>query len=264
MNLTQKQQTYLVLAILVIAGLGGLFWKFVKPKLDEYKAAAEEVASKRAQLEAVRKSYYNRSGPEEVLRQLKAALGPWNDQWIRLKNMYNTDEKRVPEGTKYPGYYFREELRKVQKDVISRAYAKGYYAIPDTLMFPTDIPPDEAVENMLNQLYTTKFIVDFLLDNKMIELREFVVGQPVLRDNFIQILPFKVSMLVTMDDLVKFLYNVGASKRYLSVRSLALRSERYPTGTFINAEMILFTTRLLDRPVNAAPPPTTAAADEEW
>jgi len=253
-NLTQRQQMYLVVALLVLVGLGGLYYKFVMPQLQKYAEAAAKVTDLKVQLKNARERYYNHSAPDEVIRELEQAIGPAKQELARLKRVYNTTERKVPEGEEFLGFYFREEFEKVKDELLNEAREKRVF-IPEDIGFGgmPNIPDDSIVEVLLNQLSNAKFILELLMNSGVSDIN-LTVGVPVYRDGFIEILPYKTTFLTTMEDLVKLLRTIVGTGQYLSVRSLALSGEKHLQGTFVRVEMVLFTTRLLDRETTAGQP----------
>ncbi len=261
MNLTQKQKVYVALALAVLAALGYVTHTYVMPQLQIYRQTANEVKAARAELEAAKQRFYYYPDPAEVINQLNNLKGAWQQELDRAKRVYNTTECKVPDGVAFPGYYFRDEYERVREEVLKKARDKGV-PIPDNIGFGGGIPDDDMVELMLNQLNNAKFILELLIDSGATEVSGFVVGQPVEEKGFLQILPYQVSILISTENLVRLLDRIKTTTQYLSVRSLGIRKEMTPQGTtLLRVDMVLFTTRLLDKPVivaQAAPQPGLA------
>jgi len=261
MNLTQKQRVFVVLVVFVLVALGGAYYKYGRPRLAEYKKAAQDRKQAEDKLDAARKRYFNSRNPDNVISKIKAAIAPWEEELVRAKRVYNTTERRVPEGTKFKGFFFRDEFKAVQKEVVAKARAKKVWNFPQNLGFPEAIPSDSMVEPMLNQLYNAKFVLEVLLDSGAVEVSQFVVGDPILRQGFIQLLPYQVTISIKTEDLVKLLHKITTTPQYLSVWSLGIRGEQTMQGAaLLRVQMVLFTTRLLDEDVAAA---AAAAAPQQ-
>jgi len=243
-NLTQKQKLLLAIGLIVVVAMGAVYYK-LKPRLLEYQQASEDVKNARMNLEQTQQRYYNRDNPVEVINTLRAAVGPWKREIDRANRIYNAREEKVPEDTAFPGFYYREKYREIRNEVLEKAQENNV-PIPPDFGFSDVIPDNDSVELLLNQMRNAQFVLGVLIDGGVLEVSEFVVGAPILHEGFVQFFPFKVTVLMTMENLVKFLYGVKQKDQYLSVWSIGLRGETYPDGSYVRVEMVLFTTRLLD------------------
>ena len=181
MNLTQKQKIMVTLVMLVLAGLGGAYYKYGRPRLAEYKKAAADLDTADKALKAAQEKYFNRPNAADAINEIKAAVTPWEQELVRAKRIYNTTERKAPEGNEFLGYYWRDEFSKIQKEVVDKA-ANNPVPIPQTLLgFPPEvIPANEAVEMMLNYLENAKFVLGVLIDSGAMEISQFVVGERIL------------------------------------------------------------------------------------
>jgi len=260
MNLTQKQRVFVVLVVFVLVALGAAYYKYGRPRLTEYKRAADERKQAEAKLAVARKRYFNSPNPGNVVSKIKATIGPWEEELVRAKRVYNTTERRVPEGIKFKEFYFRDEFKAVQKEMVAKARAKQMWNFPQNLGFPVTTPPGSLVEPMLNQLYNAKFVLEVLLDSGAVEISQFTVGEPIMRQGFIQILPYQITVLIKLEDLVKLLHKIATTTQYLSVWSIGINGGQTMQGSgLLQVRMVLFTTRLLDKDAVAATVATGAA-----
>jgi len=247
-SLTQKQKMLVALVLLVLAALGGGYYKYGRPRLAEYKQAAVDRKQAENSLTQARQKYYNYSNPEDVISKIRAIVDPWEADLVRAKRIYNSTERTVPQGIQFREFFFRDEFKKTQEAVVAKAREKNIRVFPENLGFPDMIPDSAAVGMLLNQLNNAKFVLEVLIDSGAVEISRFVVGKRILHRGFVQILPFEVTILITVEDLVKLLDKVVRTTQYLSVHSIGMRGEQTLQGKFVlRVDMVLFTLRLLDK-----------------
>ena len=252
MSLTARQKIALAIAFLVLAGLGGAFWKFFWPQLKIYQDTKYDVDNLSRKFESLRAEYNYYPTPAQYLEALEPEIAKWKGAYERRAKVFTTTLRKVPPDEKEPGFHFHEQWKATRDRLLKKAEQRNV-GIPPDIGFGSGIPGREDVETLLNQLSCTEYLLNLLLDNNVLSITGFSVGAPIEESGFIRLIPFQVGFVASMEDVKKFLYACGYGPQYISVETISLRALREASGiTNFQVDVALTTTWIVDKPAVAA------------
>jgi len=247
-QLTARQKIFLAVAFLLLGGLGAGFFKFFWPQLKLYQDTMLDVQAKERQFEGIQAKFGYYTNPVKYLDDLEPELVKWEDAYKRRAKVFTATLAKVPPAEKEPGFYFNEEWKATRDRLLKKAEQRNV-AIPPDIGFGPGIPPRENVPTLLNQLSCTEYVLGLALDHGALAITSFGVGQPQTTSGFINLIPFQLGFIASLEDVKRFLHRCGNGPQYVSVDSLSLRALRdVPGVTNFEVQVSLTTTWILDKP----------------
>lgn len=157
----------------------------------------------------------------------------------------------VPADEPQPGFFFRRLLTKKRYELMFYASTHGMDSIDKTLGFGENVPEDEAVRDMLDDLASACDIVKTAADAgvKVIEKIEHLgvseQGAPGLNP-FIEEHRMQMSMLCDITGLIKFLHSLGERRHFFGLRDLTVESPGLGKEKLLKIEVLCATFRFFE------------------
>ncbi len=135
----------------------------------------------------------------------------------------------VPEDEPQPGFYFRRKLSEKQYELLFYSSTRGMDSIDRSLGFGENVPPDESVPELLNQLASACEIVRTAADAG-VKTVSSIAHQGVQKRALPGYAPFleergmALSMRCTLESLMKFIHSLDKREYFFGVKKLSMES----------------------------------------
>jgi len=135
----------------------------------------------------------------------------------------------VPEGEPQPGLYFRMKLSEKQYEMLFYVSTRGMDSIDRSLGFGENVPPDEAVPELLNQLASACEIVRAAADAGVKTVSSITHKGVTKRGapgygEFLEEHGMALTMRCTLKSLITFVHSMDKRKYFFGLKELALES----------------------------------------
>ncbi len=213
----------LLLSLLLVIGIivAGQFMN--KNMRLEIKKIEEEIKEKHSEVAQYEKEKENAPSPELIAR-LTAEKNFLNREFDFFMNNFSTTYPIIPEFTLYPSVEFKEYLYFSEDRMYKRA-SKRRVTLPETLPFPsTGLVPQEQIPTLTLQFEVVKDLVNLIIDSGVTTIDNIAPGVPQ-QVAFYQILPLKLKIAGTSNEVVRFLKYIENPSSYFVLKSFAVTRE---------------------------------------
>ncbi len=175
---------------------------------------------------------------------------------VQLREHYNALKEKmtaqadeafaVPADEPQPGFFFRRLLTKKRYELMFYASKRSLDSIDETLGFGENVPDDDAVPGMLNDLTSASDIVKIAADSGVRMIRKIEhtgvskKGAPGL-NSFIEEHTLRISMKCDLNGLMKFVDALGESRRFFGLRDLKIESPGLGKEKLLEVELVCAT-----------------------
>ncbi len=229
----------LLLSLLLVIGIIVAGQLLNKNMRLEIKKIEEEIKAKHTEVAQYEREKENAPSPE-LIERLTLERDFLNKEFDFYMSNFSTTYPVIPEFTLYPSVEFKEYLYFSEDRLYKRANRKRV-TLPATLPFPsTGLVPQEQIPTLTLQFEVVKDIVGLVIDSGVTIIENIAPGVPQ-QVAFYQILPLKLKIAGTSNEIVRFLKYIENPSSYFVLKNFAVK--RAGKGLFnveagVNAVML--------------------------
>jgi len=222
----------LLLSLLLVIGIiiGG---QFMNKKIRlEIKKIEEEIKTKHSEVAKYEKEKDKAPSPQ-LITKLTREKEYHAREFEFLMNSFSTTYPIIPEFTLYPSVEFKEYLYFSQDRLYKKA-EKRRITLPPSLGFPTTgLVEQEKIPTLTLQFEVVKDLISLIIDSGVTTIETIAPGVPQ-KVAFYQILPLKLNITGTSNELVRFLKYVEKPSSYFVLKNFSAKTAG---GNLFNAEV---------------------------
>jgi transcriptional regulator with XRE-family HTH domain len=217
-NLFKKYSLLISLILVIGIIIGGQFMN--KNMRLEIKEIEEEIKTKHSQVAQYEKEKDQAPSPQLIAR-LTREKEYLTREFDFLMNNFSTTYPVIPEFTLYPSVEFKEYLY-FSEDRLYKKADKRKVTLPSSMGFPTTgLTPQDKIETLTLQFEVVKDLVDLVIDSGVTTIEDIAPG--VLQQvAFYKILPLKLKIIGTSNEIVRFLKYIENPSSYFVLRNFSV------------------------------------------
>lgn len=228
----------LLLSLILVIGIiaGGQFMN--KNMRLEIKKIEDEIKSKNSEVSQYEKEKENAPSPQ-LIAKLTRERDFLNTEFDFYMNNFSTTYPVIPEFTLYPSVEFKEFLY-FSEDRLYKKAGKRRVTLPAALPFPaTGLVPQEQIPTLTLQFEVVKDLVNLIIDSGVTTIESIVPGVPQ-QVAFYQVLPLKLKIAGTSNEVVRFLKYIENPSSYFVLKNFAVtRASRGLFGVEVGVNAIM-------------------------
>jgi transcriptional regulator with XRE-family HTH domain len=233
-----KKYSLIVSLILVIGIIvGGHFWN--KNMRLEIKKIEEEIKTKHSKVAQYEKDKENAPSPQ-LIAKLTREKEYLTRKFEFMMNNFSTTYPVIPEFTLYPAVEFKEFLY-FSEDRLYKKAGKRRVRLPDSLPFPsTGLASEDEIVILTLQFEVVKDLITLVIDSGVTTIESISPGVPQ-KVAFYQVLPLKLKISGTSNEIVRFLKYIENPSSYFALRNFSVAragGEFFSVDMDINAVML--------------------------
>ncbi len=213
----------LLFSLILVIGIMIAGYYLNKNMRMEIKKIEDEIKTKHEQV-----TKYEKEKGEAPSPALIASLTMEKKQLERefdfLMNNFSTTTPIVPEFTLYPSVEFKEFLYFSQDRLYKRA-SKRKVQLPLALGFPTTgLSPQDQIPTLTLQFEVVNDLVNLIVDSGVTMVESITPGVPQ-QVAFYQVLPLKLGIAGTSNEIVRFLKYIENPSSYFLLKNFSVKKE---------------------------------------
>lgn len=236
-SILKKYSLWFSLVVVIGIIVGGYFLN--KNIRMEIKKIEEEIKTKYSQINTYEKNKEEAPSPELIAR-LTREKEYLNRKFSFFMNNFSTTYPVVPEFTLYPSVEYKEYLY-FSQDKLYKQAERRKVLLPLSLGFQTTglIPP-EQIPSLTLQFEVVKDLLNLII-NSGVTVVETITPGTLEQVAFYQVLPLKLSIRGTGNEIVRFLKYIENPSSYFLLKNFSITKENeglFKVSAGLNAVII--------------------------
>jgi len=213
----------LLLSLIVVIGIMVAGYFLTKKMRVEIKKLEEEIKTKYSQITAYETGKEEAPSPE-LIKKLAREKEYLDRKFNFFMNNFSTTYPVVPEFTLYPSVEYKEFLYFSQDRLYKKA-EKRNVLLPGSLGFQTTgLVPPEQIPKLALQFEVVKDLINLIIDAGVTVVESITPGEPQ-QVAFYQVLPLKLGIKGTGNEVVRFLKYIENPSSYFLLKNFSVIKE---------------------------------------
>jgi len=249
MKLSREHIATILAFVVILILLGVAYALFYVPQIKEYQTHLSELEDLKAALKNL-ETQFDQTNPEALIAATKNSVQPLVEELQRRAAFFTYGDsfeiEAIPTDKILRFYYeekYAEMMSRLDQEIYSRSpyfrYPKKFDVPEPSALAGTALQEKDVIRHF-TQIRLTGELIKMFADAKALELRDYEISPPY-KKGLLEMRTIGCSMVIGLDDLVKFIDKLRLSDRYFSIDAISIRNQylAYPYEPPVEVQLLL-------------------------